>query len=135
MKSHIPSIDSDYFSRTKIEHIAVSFSEEPEQNGQILICDAYLWTAPDRSTICTSIILPCPKCEYPIILKPDQLALTLGSNGITLNQKISCPSRWKQMDGTIVDTDEDGNPIHIRCGWSCRGIEHSKIRSNKNGET
>jgi hypothetical protein len=133
MKSHIPNVESDYFSRTKIEHISISSNDDETNEGKILICDAYIWTAPDKATICTSIILPCPKCEYPIVLKPDQLALTFGSNGITLNQKISCPSRWKKMDDSIIDTDEDGNPITHRCGWVCRGIENSKIRSVQHG--
>lgn len=129
MKSLLPSFDSDFFSSSKVEHLAINYQDEELNDGKILISDAYLWTAPDNTTICTTLVLPCPKCEYPIIIKPDQLALTINRNGITLNQKVSCPSRWKKMDGELIETDEEGNPIVHRCGWSCKGIENSKVRA------
>ena len=134
MKSFLPSYeDTDFLSSSKTEHIAIH-SQEENKEPKILISDVYLWTAPDGTTICTSIILPCPQCEYPIVIKPDQLALTLSrNNGLTLNQKIACPSRWKKMDDNLIETDEDGNPITHRCGWSCKGIENSKVRNQKNG--
>lgn len=133
MKSLLPSFDSDFHSSCKTEHIALSYSDENENESKILISDAYIWTAPDDSTICTALVLPCPNCEYPIIIRPDQFALTFDKNGITLNQKVSCPSRWKKMEEGLVDTDEEGNPLIIRCGWVCKGIENSKVRRHQNG--
>ena len=129
MKSLLPGYEADFFSSSKTEHIAINYQEE-QKESKILISDAYLWNAPDGTTICTTIILPCPQCEYPIVIKPDQLALTFSRNvGVTLNQKVSCPSRWKKMDNNLIETDEDGNPITHRCGWSCKGIENSKVRT------
>jgi hypothetical protein len=135
MKSLLPSFESDLHSSCKTEHIALNYTEETSGESKILISDAYLWTAPDNTTICTALVLPCPNCEYPIIIRPDQFALNFDRNGITLNQKVSCPSRWKRMEGTLVESDEEGNPIIIRCGWSCKGIENSRVRNNKHGQT
>jgi hypothetical protein len=132
MRSHIPipSLEDRFIDGSKTEHIEIEYATDDASENKILICDAYVWKAPDNTTICTSLILPCPHCEYPIVIKPDQLALTFEASGITLNQKVSCPSRWKVMDGDVIDTDEDGTPITKRCGWSCKGIQHSKIRRN-----
>ncbi len=133
MKSLLPSFESDFHSSLKIEHIALNYQDEAIDGSKILISDAYLWTAPDQTTICTALVLPCPNCEYPIIIRPDQFALNFDRNGVTLNQKVSCPSRWKKMDSGLVEADDEGNPIVIRCGWSCKGIENSKVRNSKNG--
>lgn len=124
MKSHIPNLGLDFYnSSCKIEHINISYDDK------IIIADAYLWLSPNEMTICTNIIIPCPKCEYPIVIKPDQVALTLEKGNISLSQKIACPSHWKKMEDGIVDVDAEGNPITLRCGWSCKGIHQSKIRS------
>jgi hypothetical protein len=129
MKSLLPSFDSDLHSSCKTEHIALNYTDTQTNESKILICDAYLWTAPDEAVICTALILPCPNCEYPIIIRPDQMSFTFDRNGTTLNQKVSCPSRWRKMDGNLVETDEEGNPQTVRCGWSCKGIENSKVRT------
>lgn len=129
MKSLLPSFDSDLHSSCKTEHIALNYTDAQTSESKILICDAYLWTAPDSAVICTALVLPCPNCEYPIIIRPDQMSFTFDRNGTTLNQKVSCPSRWRKMDGNLVETDEEGNPQTVRCGWSCKGIENSKVRT------
>jgi len=97
---------------------------------KMLICDMINWKSPDGSSIVVAFIVPCPSCGYPIITKPDQISFTFSEGGkVTLNQKINCPSRWRKVDDSgIVDVDEDGSPLIVRCGWSCNGISDNNLR-------
>lgn len=92
---------------------------------KMLICDIIDWRAPDDNHIVVALTIPCCNCSYPIIVKPDQVSFKFDNEGkITLRQKISCPARWRQLDDDgLVESDEEGNPLFIRCGWVAKGIE------------
>ena len=100
-----------------------------QKDSKMLLCDMVCWQSLDNSTIIVGLIIPCPKCGYPIITKPDQITLDLKNDKkINFNQKISCPARWKSLDNGVVDIDENGQPITVRCGWSCNGIKENTLR-------
>jgi hypothetical protein len=98
---------------------------------EMLICDMIYWRSIDRSNIVVGMIIPCPKCGYPIIVKPDQTTLIVREDGkISLNQKVSCPARWKSLDNGIANIDENGKVLTVRCGYTCNGIENNTLRED-----
>lgn len=100
------------------------------KSTKMLICDLINWRSPDASALVVAFIVPCPSCGYPIITKPDQISFTYSEDRkVSLNQKINCPSRWRKVDESgVVDVDEEGSPLIIRCGWSCNGISNNVLR-------
>lgn len=84
-------------------------------------CDVYVWTSPEGVKIATHMIMPCPKCDYPLTLATSEFDF----EEKTLGHKLKCPARWKkttqakvgEQEITLVDLNEKGNPIIQKCHW------------------
>ena len=94
-----------------------SESAGPPQTAE---CDVHIWKAPDGSNVFVGLVLPCPHCQFPVLINPDQRAAGISPDGhLTLRQVVTCPGRWRSMDSYgNVKTDQHGRPQLVRCGWS-----------------
>jgi len=93
-----------------------SDSAGPPQTAE---CDAHIWSAPDDSRVLVGLVVPCPHCRFPIMVKPDQRAVGIDEGHLTLRQVVQCPGRWRVLDSNgNVRTDRAGRPRIERCGWA-----------------
>lgn len=96
----------------QVDKVQISTGE-----GAFLECDFYKWLAPDGKTILVNMLLPCPKCGYPLFLNAEDLDI----EPLSLRQEVRCPARWKVLKetpfGKLYEVDEKNKSITTRCSW------------------
>jgi hypothetical protein len=81
--------------------------------GKRVECDWINWNSPDGRRIRVGIVIPCPQCEYPLIvpqIRPEMYQL--GDEGeLAYRDVLQCPSYWN-AEGEVGMTSE-----MRRCGF------------------
>ncbi len=87
--------------------------------AQTAECDVYVWEAPDGLRVLVGLAIPCPHCQFPILVTPDQRSVGIDDGRLTLRQVLQCPARWRVIDDHgNVRMDRSGRPQIKRCGWA-----------------
>lgn len=79
------------------------------------------WTAPNGHLLTPLVVLRCPRCDFPVVVKPDISAQCKVDRGrLTLRQVVQCPGHWPQVDpsGNIVADAVTGRPKRATCNWT-----------------
>ena len=90
--------------------------------GHLIQAEADLlnWTNPAGAEMVIGIVVPCPSCKFPLLLKADDTLLSVdGDNRLTYRGVIHCPAHWADVNenGHANIDRRTGRPKRKRCGW------------------
>ena len=82
--------------------------------------DILTWQSPDGMNLAIGLVIPCPKCGFPVMTRADNSILEVDEDGrLTYRAVVTCPAHWAAKDdfGNAV-LDRQGRPQRARCGWT-----------------
>jgi len=107
------------------------FSMHPSESaGHAINAEADLlnWTSPAGMSMTIGIVIPCPACEFPLLMKADdQITFVDGDGRLTYKGIIQCPAHWADVNehGHAHIDHRTGKPKRVRCGWGAVIIDGS----------
>lgn len=81
--------------------------------------DLLKWDSPDGVSLAIGLVIPCPRCAFPIMTKGDNSVLDIDPDGrLTYKAIVTCPAHWTHKDDNgNAHLDRSGRPARERCGW------------------
>ena len=94
-----------------------------ESAGHAVTAEADLlnWTSPAGTQMTIGIVIPCPACQFPLLMKADDNILSVDEdNRLSYRGIISCPAHWADTNeyGQVNMDNRTGRPLRRRCGWT-----------------
>jgi hypothetical protein len=83
--------------------------------------DLLNWTSPAGSTMTIGVVIPCPACKFPLLMKADDNVLSVDDdNRLSYRGVIECPAHWSDVNeyGQVNMDGRSGRPMRRRCGWT-----------------
>jgi hypothetical protein len=98
------------------------FTMQPNRSAghlQSTEADVLTWNSPDGGRLAIGVIIPCPKCAFPIMVKADNSVLDVDGDGrLSYRAIVSCSGHWSVKDDFGISLlSRDGRPQRERCGW------------------
>ena len=89
-------------------------------HGRRAECDHITWEAPDHSVVTVGLVIPCPKCGFPLMVKALPGTFAMSEDGqLSFNALLACPAHWQDQDEQgNARIGNDGRPRMVRCGWT-----------------
>jgi hypothetical protein len=93
-----------------------------ESAGHLVSAHADLlnWNSPAGQTMTIGVVIPCPACEFPLLMKADDTVLSVdGDQRLSYRGVIQCPAHWADVNEYgHANIDRSGRAKRKRCGWS-----------------
>lgn len=76
-------------------------------------CDLVDWETPSGVQMIVHVIVPCPRCSYPMAVAASQGALAVDEDGrLTLRMHLRCPAHWPGSTAVGAVTGQ-----YTTCRW------------------
>ena len=95
-------------------------SSESAGHAMNVEADLLQWTNPAGMSMIIGIVMPCPACEFPLMMKADEQILSTDGDGrLTYKGVVQCPAHWAHVNehGHAHIDPHTGKPKRVRCGW------------------
>jgi len=94
-----------------------------ESAGHLISASADLlnWTNPAGQSMTIGVVIPCPSCEFPLLMKADQSVLSVDEDmRLSYRGVIQCPAHWSDVNewGHANIDQRTGRAQRKRCGWT-----------------
>lgn len=94
-----------------------------ESPGHAVQAEADLldWTSPAGAKMVIGVVIPCPSCQFPMLMKADDTILSVDDDHrLSYRGVIQCPAHWTNTNeyGMPKIDPRSGRAQRKRCGWT-----------------